>query len=209
MRRIALFSLLSSSLASAEEPPKWAIGVHTGATVLRGAGASWSPGPSFGIHASKSLPSGAHLRLLARGSLLRIDDPNGLWKDHSFPSSDESFDAILFNQQLLLSLRYAPLFSTPSGDFGPIIDGGIGINFAKTHADLAGLEEIERITTLEPLPTVMAALGLQSVFPQGFSLDFSVAGQLFFSFDRGERGGGDDLRMLIGITPGLELSGHF
>ena len=209
MQRIVVLSLLSTSLVTAEEPPKWAVGIHTGAAILRGEGATWSPGPSFGVHASKSLPSGAHLRLLARGSLQRINDPNGLWVDQSFSSADESFDAILFNQQLLLSLRYAPLFSTQSGDFGPILDGAIGINFAKTHADLAGLEETERITTLEALPTVMTALGIQSVFPQGFSLDFSVAGQLFFSFDRGERGGGDNLRVLYGITPGLELSGHF
>ena len=209
MRRLAFLFLLSTPVTAAEAQTNWSIGVHTGAHLLRGVGASWSPGPSFGIHVSKSLPSGAHLRLLMRGSLLHIQNANGLWMDQTFPDIEESFDAVVFNQQMLLALRYAPLFSTPSGDFGPILDSAIGINFAKTHADLAGVEDIQRITIVEPLPTVMAAIGIQSVFPQGLSLDFSVAGQVFFSFDRGERGGGDDLRVLYGITPGLELSGHF
>jgi hypothetical protein len=122
-----------------------------------------------------------------------------------------AMDAVSIHTQLLIALRYSPEFEMQSADarLGPIVEGAFGLDVAKTHADLASPEGLKRITTTEPLPTLELALGVHSLFREAIALDARVAGQILLSFDRGERGGGDDLRVLFGLLPGLELSGHF
>jgi len=138
-----------------------------------------------------------------------MDNANAIWNQGAI--SSDSLDGVLIRTQMLMALRYAPEFQAPGAELslGPLLEGAIGVDVAKTHVDLAGPEGIERISTIEPLPAFHVALGLHSVWRESFAVDASVAGQMLLSFDRGERGGGDDLRVLFLLSPGLEFSGKF
>lgn len=195
--------------ATAGSPSSWGLGMEAGAFFLNGPGATWSPGPTLGVHVNKTLPSGAYLRFLTRFVPMHLKSADNLWSAGDLPET--TLDAIAIHGQGLMALRYSPKFQGPNPEiqFGAILEGAIGIDIVRTHADLFGPEGLLRISTTEALPIVQIGVGIQVLILDSLGINATINQQMLLAFDRGERGGGDDLRVLFGTLPGLELIGHF
>ena len=204
---ICLTALLSQE-ANAEHG--WALGVQAGTNVVQGPDGAWAAGPAVGLHVQRALPSGAEWQVLVRTSRIRQREGASLFltPDGAEVSAD---DAISIHNHIVTGLRYAPL---PFGDpmtwaFGPHISGGVGLNVLRTHTDLATPSGPGRITNTESALLVQAGLGLRSARQHTLVIDAGLTGQMFATFDRGERGGGDRIGVFFGLLPGVELSGQF
>jgi hypothetical protein len=209
MRSLLLIALLMPGVSSAEEPRGWRLGTEVGGLFLKTPGASWSPGPLLGIQLKKALPSGASWGFTTRLSATRLNGTNGIWSQGEL--SESALDAVAVHNQWLLTLRYGPDFQSanPQIRIGVLVDGAIGVDRVRTHADLSGPEGLQRISATEGLPLIQAGLGMRILFRDSFALNTTLGGQMLFTFDRGERGGGDDLRVLFALLPGVECVGHF
>ncbi len=209
MRILLLIAVLLPGVSSAEESGGWRLGTEVGGFFLKTPGATWSPSPSAGLQIRKTLPSGASWGFTTRLSATRLKGTNGIWSQGAL--SDSALDAVAVHNQWLMTLRYGPDFQSanPQIRIGVLVDGAIGIDRVRTHADLASPSGLERISTTEGLPLVQAGLGMHVLFRDSFALNTTLSGQMLFTFDRGERGGGDDLRVLFALSPGVECVGHF
>jgi hypothetical protein len=195
--------------ATAGSPSNWGLGMEAGAFFLNGPGATWSPGPTLGVNVNKGLPSGAYLRFLTRFVPMHLKSTDKLWSAGDLPET--TLDAIAIHGQGLMALRYSPKFQGPNPkiQFGAFMEGAIGVDIVRTHADLFGPDGLLRISTTEALPIVQIGLGIHVLILDSLGINATINQQILLAFDRGERGGGDDLRVLFGTLPGLELIGHF
>ena len=209
MRSLLLIAVLFPEVSAAGEPRGWRLGTEVGGFFLKTPGATWSPGPSLGLQIKKALPSGASWGFTTRLSATRLEGANGIWSQGDL--SESTLDAVAVHNQWLMTFRYGPDFqsASPQIRFGFLLDGAIGVDRVRTHADLANPAGIQRISTTEGLPLVQAGLGMRVLFRDSFALNTRLSGQILFTFDRGERGGGDDLRVLFALLPGVECVGHF
>lgn len=188
----------------------WALGVQAGANLVQGPDTSWTPAPMVGLQLQRALPSGAEWLLLVRTSPLRQRDGASLLQTEE-GGTITAKDAISLHNHFVTGLRYAPL---PFGDeehwaFGPQINGGVGLNVLRTHTDVATPTGLGRITNTESALLIQAGLGLRSTRQGTLVVDTGITGQVFATFDRGERGGGDRIGVFFGLLPGIELSGQF
>ena len=188
----------------------WGLGVQTGVNWVQGPNGTWDSGPSFGLQLQRALPSGAEWRFLLRSSPIRQRDGAGTLVN-SEGQTTPAPDAISIHNHLITGLRYSPLpwGSTEEWAFGPQVEAGFGLNVLRTHTDLATPTGLGRITNTESALLVQAGLGLRSTRQHTLVIDAGLSGQVFATFDRGERGGGDRLGVFFGLLPGVELSGQF
>ena len=210
MRTCLILSVFLGVHSGAEASHGWAVGVHTGANIPLGTTADWSAGPSIGLQFAKALPSGAEWRWLVRTSPIQLQDAAESLQTLQDPHG-MALDAVSIHTHLVTGLRYVPLrqASETGWSFGPLLEGGFGLNIMRTHTDLATPTGPGRISNTESALLVQAGLGLHSVLRQALVVDFGVSGQVFATFDRGERGGGDQIGVFFGVQPGLEISGQF
>lgn len=206
---LAAFFSWNATASNPNDPSDWGLGVEAGAFFLKGTGPTWATGPTLGVHVNKALPSGASLRFLGRFVPMHLKNADDLWSAGEVPET--ALEAIALHGQGLMALRYGPKFQGPNPDvqFGAIVEGAIGLDIVRTHADLTGPDGIRRISTIEPLPFVEIGLGFHVLVLDSLGINATVSEQILLTFDRGERGGGDDLRVLFGTLPKLELIGHF
>jgi hypothetical protein len=140
---------------------------------------------------------------------MHLKNGDNLWSAGDLPET--TLDAVAIHGQSLMALRYSPTFQGPNPtiQFGAIIEGAIGVDIVRTHTDLFGPDGLRRITTTESLPIVQIGLGIHVLILDSLGINITINEQILLTFDRGERGGGDDLRVLFGTLPGLELNWHF
>jgi hypothetical protein len=185
------------------------LGVELGGFFLKSDTATWAPGPIVGLRAQKALPSGASLGFLTRFSATRLEHADALWSEGDL--NDSTLDTLALHNQWLISLRFGPQFQTadPRIQLGALVEGAVGVDIVRSLSDLAGTDGLRRVRTTEPLPIVQFGVGVHALFRNAFALNATLDGQILLTFDRGERGGGDDLRVLFGLLPGVGFVGHF
>jgi hypothetical protein len=218
-----LLLLSGASLAQEVEPntlrldPRynapWGVGITMGmANNYGGTASEWGTGPLAGIVAMRALTYDTSVRYVTHVSGHMLENDANIWNipgdSHLDPTS---YDGTLVHQWHGISLQWAP---RPQGALKPIqvsalFRGGAGLDIFRSHFDLAGVTGVTRVSSIEYSPGITGGIGASTSFYGKATLQVAVDLTGLFVFDRGERGGGDNLRGFITVTPVAELLARF
>jgi len=191
----------------------WGVGLTVGlAGNYGGTATEWSKGPLAGIVLMRALTYDTSVRYVAHLSGHGLQGDADIWV---LPSDDpldaSSSEGVLVHQWHGISLQWAP---RPSGalqpfQISPLFRGGAGLDIFRTHFDIAGVDGVTRVSSNEYSPGVTGGLGVSTSFYGKVNIQVAIDATGLFVFDRGERGGGDNLRGFITLAPVAELLARF
>ena len=228
---LALVGQLTTSTALAERPfgeddspnrqmrldvtalAPWSVGLYAGSSMMVGGAASeWGPGPAAGLVLARSLTHDISVRGLISLSGHPLTDDANVWVLDSGESlSPDAYAGTLLHQWHGISLEWGP---RARGELRPLyatlfFRGGAGLDVYRSHLDMPGAEGITRISATGVSPGVTGGTGIEISLYGAGSMHIGVDFKGLFSFDRGERGGGDNLRGFLSVTPSADLLARF
>lgn len=221
---VTCFALLSGSSLAAEpeaatirlDPRNnapWGLGVTLGlADNFGGTADEWGAGPLAGVVAMRALTYNTSVRYVTHLSGHQLTDDADIWSlPTESPLDPRSYAGTLLHQWHGVSLQWAP---RPQGALKPVqvsalFRGGAGLDIFRSHFDLAGVDGVTRVSSKEYSPGVTGGVGVSTSFYGKATLQVAVDITGLFVFDRGERGGGDNLRGFLTVTPTAELLARF
>ncbi len=191
----------------------WGLGVALGmANNYGGTATEWGGGPLAGVVAMRAITYDTSVRYVTHISGHELEGDADIW---ALPSENplypDTYAGTLVHQWHGISLQWAP---RPEGALKPLLlsalfRGGAGLDIFRSHFDLAGVDGVTRVSSKEYSPGVTGGLGFSISFYGKATLQVALDITGLFVFDRGERGGGDNLRGFVTVAPVSELLARF